>query len=60
VLERDDGDSRVLELVEGTTLRTRMEDGLGKSEAIDVALKVARALAATRAGESCIAISSPS
>ncbi|MGZ5446461.1 MAG: serine/threonine-protein kinase [Thermoanaerobaculia bacterium] len=49
VLERDDGDYLVLELVEGTTLRARMENGLGKSEAIDVALQVARALAATHA-----------
>ena len=49
VLERDDGDYLVLELVEGTTLRTRMERGLTKSEAIDVALQVARALAATHA-----------
>ena len=49
VLERDDGDYLVLELVEGTTLRARMEDGLRKPEALDVALQVARALAATHA-----------
>src|SRR5919108_5368434 len=42
VLEREDGDYLVLELVEGTTLRARMERGLSKPEAIDVALQVAR------------------
>ena len=49
VLEREDGDYLVLELVEGTTLRTRMENGVSKSEAVDVALQVARVLAATHA-----------
>ncbi len=49
VLERDDSDYLVLELVERTTLRARMETGLGKSEAIGVALQVARAFAATHA-----------
>jgi len=49
VLEREDGDYLVLELVEGTTLRARMENGLSKSEAVDVALQVARVLAATHA-----------
>ncbi|HYC91449.1 MAG TPA: protein kinase [Thermoanaerobaculia bacterium] len=49
VLERDDGDYLVLELVEGTTLRARIEAGLTKAEALDVALQVARVLAVTHA-----------
>jgi tetratricopeptide (TPR) repeat protein len=49
VLERDDGDYLVLELVEGTTLRSRIEAGLGRAEALDIALQVARVLAVTHA-----------
>ncbi|HUR82223.1 MAG TPA: protein kinase [Thermoanaerobaculia bacterium] len=49
VLERDDGDYLVLELVEGTTLRARMEAGLAKAEALDIVLQIARVLAVTHA-----------
>ena len=49
VLERDDGDYLVLELVEGTTLRDRLQSPVSKSEALDIALQVARVLAITHA-----------
>ena len=49
VLEREDGDYLVLELVEGTTLRARMERGLTKPEALDIVLQIARVLAVTHA-----------
>ncbi len=49
VLERDDGDYLVLELVEGSTLRARMESGLTKAEALDIVLQIARVLAVTHA-----------
>ncbi|HKR63324.1 MAG TPA: serine/threonine-protein kinase, partial [Thermoanaerobaculia bacterium] len=48
VLEREDGDYLVLELVEGATLRARLHE-LSRSEAIGVALDVARVLAVTHA-----------
>ena len=48
VLERDDGDYLVLELVEGTTLRKRAPE-LSKERIVEIALQVARVLAATHA-----------
>ena len=49
VLEREDGDYLVLELVEGATLRERMQQGLSRAAAIDIALQTARTLAVTHA-----------
>ena len=45
VLELVDGDWLVLELIDGPTLRERIEQGLGRQEAIAIALEVARVLA---------------
>jgi serine/threonine-protein kinase len=45
----EDGDYLVLEFVEGTTLRARMEEGLTKEEALNIVLQIARVLAVTHA-----------
>jgi tetratricopeptide (TPR) repeat protein len=49
VLEREDGDYLVLELVEGTTLRERLATPVPKTEALRIALQVARVLTVTHA-----------
>jgi tetratricopeptide (TPR) repeat protein len=45
VLELPDGDWLVLELIEGATLRQRIERGLPRAEAVRIALDIARVLA---------------
>jgi len=47
VLEREEGDYLVLELIEGQTLRKRMDEAMPRSEALEIALRVAHVLAAT-------------
>jgi serine/threonine protein kinase/tetratricopeptide (TPR) repeat protein len=49
VLERPDGDYLVLELVEGETLGQRIRRGISASEALRIALQVARVLEAAHA-----------
>ncbi|MBV8518023.1 MAG: serine/threonine protein kinase [Acidobacteria bacterium] len=49
VLEREESDYLVLELVEGTTLRAHVEQGLSRADAVAIALQVARVLAVTHA-----------
>jgi eukaryotic-like serine/threonine-protein kinase len=49
VLEREESDYLILELVEGKTLRARLEEGLPRGEALAIALQVANVLAVTHA-----------
>ena len=49
VLERPDGDFLILELIEGETLRARMGRGIGRDEALRIALQVARVLVVAHA-----------
>ena len=49
VLEREDGDYLVLELVEGTTLRETMQEPAPQARTLEIALQVARVLAAAHA-----------
>lgn len=49
VIEREDVDYLVLELIEGVTLRERLQSRIDRREAIALTLKVARVLAVTHA-----------
>ncbi|HWW62879.1 MAG TPA: protein kinase, partial [Thermoanaerobaculia bacterium] len=49
VIDQDDASYLVLELIDGRTLRGIVNEGLGRDDAIGIALQIARALAAAHA-----------